>query len=351
MYISWCIKRIEGVEDPWRLVWVLLGFCGLPSWQELWDNAPSNATPSPAKISSHMVLGQAAWFEVTTINLGKLPGWSPPPMVTACYLTTSFHPCFCYFFHIGKTKASTSPACRGALRTSTSNAGDISPQPALPQWSMDSLNSNSPENLGQSVLSYGKAAFSLQPYRAPVQSGRSFQWADTGWREESIWRSVCQSPASKYFLWRCGEGERPGLLTVPCRESTRGIFTQMKFQGCDECGSDTAAVTRQYHLHCLLISALSYLTQPPASTQYCRKSALLSCFCSFFHNIVCLSVASSLFHLLLEELSVLVADAELLKTRPSSKASVALVVCEPFVSLFYLIGFFPDYLSHILRLS
>lgn len=56
---------------------------------------------------------------------------------------------------------------------------------------------------------------------------------------------------------------------------------------------------------CLLISALSYLAQHPASAQHCRKSALPSCFCFFFHNRVCLCVAHSLFHLVLEELSVL----------------------------------------------
>lgn len=313
----------------------------------------------PATPHHFLQRSRATWYS------GKLLGsrWQPSTWASCladplhwwwlpAYLTTSFHPCFCCFFRIGKTEASTSPACRGALRTSTSNAGGISPQPPLPQWSMDSLNSNSPENLGQSVLSYGKAAFSLQPYRAPVQSGRSFQWADTGWREESIWRSVCQSPASKYFLWRCGEGERRGLLTVPCRGSTRGIFTQMKFQGCDECGSDAAAVTRQYHLHCLLISALSYLTQPPASTRYCRKSALLSCFCSFFHNIVCLSVASSLFHLLLEELSVLSSrcwDPKNTAQIQSFCGSGSLWALHIFILLDRI--FFPDYLSHILRLS
>lgn len=55
----------------------------------------------------------------------------------------------------------------------------------------------------------------------------------------------------------------------------------------------------------ILISALSYSTQRAASVQHCRKSVLSSWFCSFFHNILCLNVTSSLFYLLLEELAVL----------------------------------------------
>lgn len=130
--------------------------------------------------------------------------------------------------------------------------------------------------------------FSLQPHRAPAQSGHSFQWAGTGWREESIWQPVCRSPASKYFSWRRGEGEMRRLLPVPCGEGTRGIFTQVKFQGCDEWGSDTVVVTRHYQL-LPFDFGIRILTKRSASTQCCRESALPSCFCSFCHNIACLS--------------------------------------------------------------
>lgn len=88
-------------------------------------------------------------------------------------------------------------------------------------------------------------------------------------------------------------------------EKAQGVF----LHGCSSRDVMNEAVTLRWSPDsttcCLLISALSYLTQHPVSTQYCRKSALPSYFCSFFCNIVCLSVASSLFHLLLEELSVL----------------------------------------------
>lgn len=99
--------------------------------------------------------------------------------------------------------------------------------------------------------------FSLQPYRVPVQSVHSSQWACAGWREESTWQFVCQSPALKCFSWRRGEGGTRHLLTGPCREGTRAVFKGMKFQACDAWGSGTAVVTRQYHLlpldFCLVI--------------------------------------------------------------------------------------------------
>lgn len=173
---------------------------------------------------------------------------------------------------------------------------------------MDSLESNSH---GNAALCHTEMLFSLQPYHVPVQSVRSFQWACAGWREESTWQLVCQSPVLKYFSWRRGEGGMRRLLTVPCRESTRGVFKGWSFRH---------VIMRQWHCS-------GHQTGPPAAFWFlpCHtlpsiagkvpfQAAFVSCFITEFAYVLLTSWRNYLFW---------VADTEL-KAQPSSKAPESL---------------------------